>query len=111
VTPTATHAWPASLTGTAGTWTVPNVRQSLAGDPRAALLERQAVMALGYRSRLQIPIRSRGRSLGTLEALALEERPWSRFEIRRARIAAAGLGAALAHLEPGTAPPAPALPR
>ncbi len=110
VTPTATHAWPAALTGTAGTWTVPSVRQSLVGDGRAALLERQAVAALGYRSRLQIPIRSRGRTLGTLEALALEERPWSRFEIRRARIAAAGLGAALAHLEADELPPASLLP-
>jgi hypothetical protein len=71
-----------------------SVRQTLAGDPAAA----GQSMAPGYRSRLEVPIRCRSTLVGTLEAYALEERPWTRFEIRRGRIIANSMGSALAHV-------------
>ena len=72
-----------------------------AGAPqrsRAAGAAAAALAAHGYRSRLLVPVHSRGTVLGTLEAYSIEERPWSRFEIRRARIIANALGGALAHV-------------
>jgi diguanylate cyclase (GGDEF)-like protein/PAS domain S-box-containing protein len=72
----------------------PDVRQTLAGDPAAP-----SVIALGYRSRLEVPIRCRTATVGTLEAFSLEARPWTRFEIGRARIIASAMGGALAHID------------
>ena len=54
--------------------------------------------ALGFGSRLQVPVRCRSNTLGSLEIYSLRERPWSRFEIRRARIIANALGGTLAHI-------------
>ena len=49
----------------------------------------------GFSSRLVIPINQGGRTVGQLEAYRRNERPWSRFEIGRARIIALQLGATL----------------
>ena len=68
-----------------------------------------ALAAHGYRSRLLVPVQSRGAVLGTLEAYSVEERPWSRFEIRRARIIANALGGALVHVHADPARPAAGL--
>jgi GAF domain-containing protein len=47
---------------------------------------------------LMLPVLCGGRSIGLLEAYSKVERPWSRFEIGRARIIAFQVGAALERL-------------
>ena len=69
--------------------------QVLAGDENAHPAERAALAALGYRSLLRMPVCCEERVVGALEAYSIEERPWSRFEIRRARMIAHQLGAAV----------------
>jgi diguanylate cyclase (GGDEF)-like protein/PAS domain S-box-containing protein len=70
--------------------------QLLAGDPDAPLADVHDVIRLGYRSRLRVPIALGGEPLAVLEAYSTDDRPWSRFEIRRARIISHQLGSALA---------------
>ena len=72
--------------------------QALLGDPELPAPAAAALAAHGYRSRLRVPVHAAATVLGTLEAYSLEERPWTRFEIRRARIIANALGGALAHV-------------
>jgi EAL domain-containing protein (putative c-di-GMP-specific phosphodiesterase class I) len=69
------------------------VAQVLASDPTADGSELEVMAKLGYRSLLMLPVCCAGESIGLLEAFAKEERPWSRFEIRRARIISFQLGA------------------
>ena len=70
--------------------------QVLAGDPNADVEERAALAALGYRSLLpRLPVSCEDLVVGALEAYSVDERPWSRFEIRRARMIAHQLGAAV----------------
>ena len=69
--------------------------QVLAGDPSADVEERAALAALGYRSLLRLPVSCEDLVVGALEAYSVDERPWSRFEIRRARMIAHQLGAAV----------------
>jgi diguanylate cyclase (GGDEF)-like protein/PAS domain S-box-containing protein len=69
--------------------------QVLAGDASADPAERAALEALGYRSLLRMPVCCEDRVVGALEAYSREERPWSRFEIRRARMISHQLGAAV----------------
>lgn len=71
------------------------VAQVLAGDPEADPGEVAVLAELGFRSLLMLPVSCAGRTIGLLEAFAAEERPWTRFEIRRARIISYGLGAVL----------------
>jgi GAF domain-containing protein len=71
------------------------VLQVLAGDGGADADEREALVTLGYRSLLRMPVCCEDRVVGSLEAYCREERPWSRFEIRRARMIAHQLGAAV----------------
>jgi diguanylate cyclase (GGDEF)-like protein len=77
--------------------------QVLAGDPRADSAEVSLLLAEGYRSLLMIPVVLRGETLGMLEAMAAEERPWTRTEINRARIVANQLAPLIESLgrEPG----------
>jgi diguanylate cyclase (GGDEF)-like protein/PAS domain S-box-containing protein len=75
------------------------LRQILAGDPAADPLEVAALSALGYRSLLRLPVVCEDRVVGALEAYSVGDRPWSRFEIRRARMIAHQLGAALERIE------------
>jgi GAF domain-containing protein len=75
------------------------VTQLLSTDPAAPPAALAALAATGYRSRLSVPVRSGGNDLAMLDAYATLARPWSRFEIRRARILSHALGAALGRIE------------
>lgn len=69
------------------------VAQVLASDPAADPSEVKVMEDLGHRSLLMLPVQCAGQSIGLLEAFCRDERPWSRFEIRRARILSFQLGA------------------
>src|SRR3954451_735758 len=62
--------------------------QVMVGDPRADRQEVELMFSLGYRTLLMVPVVHRGESLGIVEAMCYEERPWTRTEINRARIIA-----------------------
>jgi hypothetical protein len=62
--------------------------QVMAGDPRADSSEVELLLSMGYRSLIIVPVVHRGESLGIVEAMSEEERPWTRTEINRARIIA-----------------------
>jgi GAF domain-containing protein len=61
-----------------------------------------ALHAQGYRSSLSLPLVHRGATLASLRAYRRTERPWSRFEVRRARLISHQLAAVLERI--GTAP-------
>ncbi len=69
--------------------------QVLAGDPTGDTAEIALLARLGYRSMLMVPVVSRGATVGLLEAYAVDERPWSRTAVNRARIISYPLGTAL----------------
>jgi GAF domain-containing protein len=69
--------------------------QVLVSDPEADRREIDLLRRLGYSSVLMLPICCAGQTIGLFEAYSRVERPWSRFEIGRARIIALQLGAAL----------------
>jgi diguanylate cyclase (GGDEF)-like protein len=62
--------------------------QVMVGDPRADRHEVELMFSLGYRTLLMVPVVNRGVSLGMVEAMCHEERPWTRTEMNRARIIA-----------------------
>jgi diguanylate cyclase (GGDEF)-like protein len=62
--------------------------QVMVGDPRADRNEIELMFSLGYRTLLMAPVVQRGESLGIVEAMCHEERPWTRTEMNRARIVA-----------------------
>ncbi len=62
--------------------------QVLVGDPRADRHEVELMFSLGYRTMLMVPVIHHGDSLGIVEAMCHEERPWTRTEMNRARIIA-----------------------
>jgi len=72
--------------------------QLLADDPQADPDAVAALRALGYGSRLQVPIVRDGVPIAQLAAYTRIMRPWTRFEIGRARIVGHHLGAVLEHL-------------
>ena len=76
------------------------VIQVLTGDPAAAPAERERLAATGHRSLLRVPVTCEGEIMGSLAAYRASELPWSRFEIRRARMIAYQLGAAFARMAP-----------
>ena len=49
----------------------------------------------GFQSRLSLPVSAGGIRVGTLQAFASRERPWTRFQVSRARVIALALGATL----------------
>ena len=68
------------------------------------------MLAHGFASRLSLPVTDGGVRVGTLQAFAADERPWTRFQVSRARVIALALGAALTRTgalgsEPGLTPP------
>jgi diguanylate cyclase (GGDEF)-like protein/PAS domain S-box-containing protein len=71
----------------------------LADDPRADPDEVGALRALGYGSRLQLPIVRDGVPIARLEVYTSALRPWTRFEIGRARMIGHHLSAVLGHVE------------
>jgi diguanylate cyclase (GGDEF)-like protein/PAS domain S-box-containing protein len=94
-----------SVAGAQWTAAPRDARQTLIGDPTTPADDVRSIVALGYCSRLEIPICSRTETAGTLEAYALQGRPWTRFEIRRARIIANSMGGALTSLNDAVAHP------
>jgi GAF domain-containing protein len=66
--------------------------QLLADDPEADPIAAAALRALGFGSCLTLPITRGGELVGHLEAYAREQRPWSRFQIGRARVIGYQLG-------------------
>ena len=62
--------------------------QVMVGDPRSDRHEVELMFSLGYRTLLMVPVVHRGESLGLVEAMCHEERPWTRTEMNRARIVA-----------------------
>jgi diguanylate cyclase (GGDEF)-like protein len=74
--------------------------QVLVGDPDADRAEVELMLSLGYRSLLIVPVIHRGETVGLLEALSAQERPWTRTEINRARIVSNQFGSAIESLFP-----------
>ena len=74
------------------------IEQVLAGDPEADDAQRAALLARGFRSCLSLPVSDGGVRVGTLQAFASSERPWTRFQVSRARVVALALGAALTRI-------------
>ncbi len=64
-------------------------------DPEADPAQVDLLRRRGYRSLLILPASCAGRTIGLLEAYSVTGRPFSRFEIGRARIIALQLGATL----------------
>jgi EAL domain-containing protein (putative c-di-GMP-specific phosphodiesterase class I) len=64
-------------------------------DPEADPAEVELLRELGYRSLLMLPVSCAGRAIGLFEAYSAGGRPFSRWEIGRARIIALQLGATL----------------
>jgi EAL domain-containing protein (putative c-di-GMP-specific phosphodiesterase class I) len=64
-------------------------------DPEADPTEVELLRELGYRSLLMLPVSCAGRAIGLFEAYSAAGRPFSRFEIGRARIIALQVGATL----------------
>jgi GAF domain-containing protein len=60
----------------------------MAGDPWADAPEVKLLLSMGYRSLIMVPVVHRGESVGIVEAMTEQERPWTRTEINRARIIA-----------------------
>jgi diguanylate cyclase (GGDEF)-like protein/PAS domain S-box-containing protein len=75
------------------------VVQLLAGDGGAGP-EIDRLTRSGYRSLLRVPVSCEGVVVATLEAYRESELPWSRFEIRRARMIAYQVGATITRLAP-----------
>ncbi|HEY6892172.1 MAG TPA: EAL domain-containing protein, partial [Solirubrobacter sp.] len=76
------------LTGPAAARAIQLLADDPAADPRAAA----ALRALGFGSCLTLPITYGGEIVGHLEVYAVEQRPWSRFQIGRARVLCYQLG-------------------
>jgi diguanylate cyclase (GGDEF)-like protein/PAS domain S-box-containing protein len=60
--------------------------QVLASDVSADPSELRMMAELGYRSMLMVPLLAGGQSMGVLELFSSRERPWTRAQIRCARI-------------------------
>jgi diguanylate cyclase (GGDEF)-like protein/PAS domain S-box-containing protein len=63
-----------------------DAEQTLVDDPDADPAEIAALREAGYRSRLVLPIRHGDRVVACLEAYSQHQRPWSRFQVGRARL-------------------------
>ena len=76
------------LTGPAAVRAIQLLADDPAADPEAA----RTLRALGFGSCLTLPITYGGELVGHLEVYAVEQRPWSRFQIGRARVLCYQLG-------------------
>jgi diguanylate cyclase (GGDEF)-like protein/PAS domain S-box-containing protein len=77
---------------------VERATQLLADDPEADPAAAAVLRALGFGSCLTLPITRAGVLVGHLEAYARTQRPWSRFQIGRARVIGYQLGALIHEL-------------
>lgn len=69
------------------------------GDPDADPAELELLRQEGYRSLLMLPVICGADTIGLFEAFSVEQRPWSRFQLSRARILCLQLGAALERIQ------------
>ena len=69
--------------------------QVFLSDPAGDHAEADLLLSLGQRSVLMVPVVSRGKSLGLLEAYSRHDRPWARAEIDRARVIASQLASVI----------------
>jgi GAF domain-containing protein len=60
--------------------------QVLASDASMDPSELEAMARFGFHSMLMVPLLAGGQSMGVLELFSIEERPWTRAQIRCARI-------------------------
>jgi diguanylate cyclase (GGDEF)-like protein/PAS domain S-box-containing protein len=60
--------------------------QVLMSDPAAETTEVALLEEMGYRAMLMVPLVAGARTIGVIEAYAIDERPWSRAQIHSARI-------------------------
>jgi GAF domain-containing protein len=77
--------------------------QLLVDDPAAEPHVAAALRNEGYASRLTLPVHSGGRVIAHLEAYTCQQRPWSRFQVGRARLVCYQLGPLLTSLQVATA--------
>jgi GAF domain-containing protein len=82
--------------------------QILINDRYADPDEVEVLRETGHQSVLMVPIVFRNRSLGIIEAYSRTERPWTRSEITRARLACSHLGATIFALHVADVAPEPA---
>ena len=73
--------------------------QIFEGDPDADRAEVELLREQNFRSLLMLPITCGPETLGLFEAFSHVRRPWSRFELSRARILCLQLGAALERIQ------------
>lgn len=71
-------------------------------DPAADPHEIEWMASKGVRSLIGVPIVSAGRSIGLIECCKFDDAPWSRLQLRHARIVATVLGPVLANLQRST---------
>jgi hypothetical protein len=71
--------------------------QVLTSDPAAEPAEVALLQQMGYRAMLMVPLLAGRRTIGVIEAYAVQERPWSRSQIHSARIIGYQLALVLDH--------------
>ena len=76
------------------------IMQVVASSPDADPREVEWMTREGFRSVIGVPIVCAGRSIGLLECCKIAETPWSRMQLRHARIVATVLGPVLGTLQP-----------
>ena len=99
----ATEGWPdalptyelAGLPATEHVLLAQETVQVLVTDPAADPAEVELLRADGFAALLMVPVIARGRTLGLLEAVRVDEQAFSRSQVNRARIVAYQLGALL----------------
>ena len=83
------------------------ITQIIAGDRAAPAPDAVALTAGNWGSPLRLPLVWHDRVVGILEIHSRRDRPWSRFDIRRARMLTHQMAAAIASIEHGSSWPQP----
>ena len=73
--------------------------QVLVTDPEADPEEVRLMRELGVQSMLMLPVLCGGKAIGLFECYRTDDRPWSRFELSRARILTLQIGATLERVQ------------
>ena len=77
-----------------------HILQVVVSDPMADAKEIAWMKAEGVRTLIGVPIVSAGRPIGFIECCKVDEKPWSRMQLRHSRIIATVLGPVLGTLQP-----------
>ena len=80
------------------------ILQVVASDPGADTKEISWMRAEGVQTLIGVPIVSAGRPIGFIECCKVDDSPWSRMQLRHARIIATVLGPVLGNLQRTTSP-------